>query len=192
MEEYHIDIQNEIRESMFVKEKSLKLVPKIAQAAKAIVDSYKKGGKLILFGNGGSAADAQHIAAELVNYLHIKDRPPLNSIALTVNPSILTSISNDFSYEEVFSKQIQALANENDVVIGMSTSGNSKNVINGLEEAKRKGCFIIGMTAESGGAMKDLPHILLNSPSPKTNRAQEIHILIGHILCSLVERELYR
>lgn len=192
MEDFHIDIQNEIRESAFVKEKVLKLVPKIAEAAESIVASYKKGGKLILFGNGGSAADAQHIASELVNYMHLKDRAPLNAIALTVNSSVLTAISNDFSYDDVFSKQIECLVDDKDVVIGISTSGNSKNIIKGLEAAKRKGCFTIGMTAESGGAMRDIPHLLLNAPSPKTNRAQEVHILIGHILCSLIEREIYR
>ena len=190
MGKYIDNIEQEIRETILVKEKTLKLSNTIAQAAKVIIESYKKGGKLVAFGNGGSAADAQHIVAELVNKLYF-NRPMLNAIALTVNTSVLTSIGNDSSFDEIFSRQLESLVDEKDIVIGISTSGNSKNVIKGLETAKKNGSLTIGMTGETGGNMKDVSDILINVPSNKTTRIQESHITIAHIICNLIERELF-
>ena len=190
MQEFLDDVEQEIMESILVKEQTLKLAPTIAKTAKIVVDSYKKGGKLVIFGNGGSASDAQHIVGELVNKFHL-DRPMLNALALTVNTSVLTAIGNDLSYDEVFSRQIENLVDERDVVIGLSTSGNSKNVIKGIEAAKKRGSITVAMTGHSGGKIKDLPDILLNVPSASTPRIQEAHITIGHIICALVERELF-
>lgn len=190
MQNYIDDVEHEIRESVLVKEQTMRLAPIIAETTQAVVDCYKKGGKLVMFGNGGSAADAQHIVAELVNKLHF-DRPMLNALALTVNTSVLTAIGNDSSYDNIFSRQIESLVDEKDIVIGLSTSGNSVNVIKGLEAAKKLGCVTIAMTGHSGGKMKNIPEILINIPSNKNTRIQEAHITIGHIICALVEREMF-
>lgn len=167
-----------------------KILDKLQDVTKRIVDSYKRGGKLVLFGNGGSAADAQHISAELVNKFKI-DRPMLNSIALNVNTSIITAIANDISYEDIFSRQIEHLVNQMDVVIGLTTSGNSKNVIKGLLTAKSKGALTIAFTGKSGGRVKDVADIVLNMPTDSTQRIQEMHITVGHIICEIVENELF-
>lgn len=161
-----------------------------------MVKCYKGGGKVVIFGNGGSAADAQHIVGELVNKLNI-NRPMLNAIALTVNTSVLTAIANDSSYDNVFSRQIEFLVEKKDVVIGISTSGNAENVLNGLREAKKRGATVIYFTGNDGGKIREvgekeeLIDIILNVPSNKTPRIQEAHILAGHIICELVEYELY-
>jgi D-sedoheptulose 7-phosphate isomerase len=165
-------------------------INKVEDVTKRIVESYKRGGKLVLFGNGGSASDAQHISAELVNKFKI-DRPMLNAIALNVNTSIITAIANDISYDQIFSRQIEHLVDHKDVVIGLTTSGNSKNVINGLITAKNKGALTIAFTGKSGGKVKDVVDILMNVPSDSTQRIQEMHITIGHIICELVEQELF-
>jgi len=184
-------IMDEFRESIDVKEKSLKeLVDKIEETSKKIIDCYRKGGKLIVFGNGGSAADAQHIVAELVNKLNF-DRPMLNALALTVNTSVLTAIGNDSSYDNVFSRQIESLAKPGDVIMGISTSGNSVNVVKAMEKAKTIGALTIGMTGQDGGKLKSFSDILLNVPSKKTQRIQEVHITIGHIICGLVEEKIF-
>ena len=185
-------IRQELNESILVKEKTKSLAPQIAKATQAILNSYKNNGKVVFFGNGGSAADAQHLAAELINKQYIDNRPPLAALAFTVDSSVLTCIGNDVHYNEVFAKQVQALVNKNDVVVGISTSGNSPNVIRGLEEAKKKGSYTIAMTGETGGKMQDLPGLLINVPSKKVSRIQEAHITIGHIICGLVEEKLFK
>ena len=161
----------------------------IETTAKLCINSLKKGGKILIFGNGGSAADAQHIAAELVGR-YKNDRKALAAIALTTDSSAITSISNDYGYSRVFERQIEALANGDDVVIGISTSGSSKNVINGLAFAKEIGCTVIGFSGKVGETMNILCDINLSVPSDDTPRIQEMHILIGHIICSYIEEYL--
>jgi len=152
--------------------------------SEAIVD----GKKLLLFGNGGSAADAQHIAAELTGR-YKSERKGLPAIALTTDTSALTAIGNDYGYKEVFKRQIEALANKGDIVIGISTSGNSKNVIKALKKAKKKGCKTIGLSGKDGGEMNEVCDINIVVPSNDTPRIQEMHILIGHIICQSVDNE---
>jgi D-sedoheptulose 7-phosphate isomerase len=165
-------------------------IVKIEKAAQMIVDCYKKGGKVVLFGNGGSAADAQHIAAELVGKYKL-ERKALPAIALNINTSIITAIGNDYGFEKVFSRQVEALVNENDVVIALSTSGNSENVIAGVLRAKDRGAKVVALTGSSGGRLKESADILLNVPSDDTPRIQEAHITIGHIICGLVENSFF-
>ena len=166
------------------------LLGKIEYVTKKIIEAYKKGGKLVIFGNGGSASDAQHIAGELVSKFYL-DRPMLNALALNVNSSIITAIANDISYDDVFARQVEHLVDYRDVVIGLSTSGNSRNVIKALQVAKNKGAVAIGFTGRNGGKLKDCVNVLVNIPSDSTPRIQEAHILTGHIICELVERELF-
>jgi len=160
----------------------------IKNAAEICISSLKKGGKILILGNGGSAADAQHIAAELVGR-YKADRQGLPAIALSTDTSVLTSISNDFGYEFVFERQIQALANKNDVIIGISTSGKSKNIINAMSYAKNIGCSTVGISGKDGGEMNNICDINIIVPSDDTPRIQEMHILIGHTLCYLIEQE---
>jgi len=155
-----------------------------------IIESYRNGGKVVIFGNGGSAADAQHIAGELVNRMYF-DRPMLNSIALTVNTSVLTAIANDSSYDKIFSRQIEKLVEPKDVVIGISTSGNSPNVVEGLKSTKEIGALAVGFTGDKDGKMNEYCDIILKIPSKEVSRIQEGHILAAHIICELVEEELY-
>lgn len=161
----------------------------IIDAADKIAESVSSGHKLLLFGNGGSAADAQHIAAEFVNRFRI-ERPPLAALALTTDTSVLTSIGNDYSFDDVFSKQIIALGKAGDVALGISTSGNSKNVIKAIEAAKGNGLFSIGFTGRGGG-LALLADIVFTVESDITARIQEVHITLGHILCELVDRKLF-
>lgn len=154
-----------------------------------IIRAYQAGGKVVLFGNGGSAADAQHIAGELVGRF-MRERRALPAIALTTNTSTLTAMANDCGYETVFSRQVEALVNEKDVVIGISTSGNSPNVIEAIKAAKTKGARTIGLTGRSGGRLAEAADLVLAVPSDSTPRIQEAHITIGHIVCELVEKEL--
>jgi D-sedoheptulose 7-phosphate isomerase len=147
----------------------------------------EKNGKVILFGNGGSASDSQHIAAELVGRFK-KDRTALAAIALTVNTSVLTSLANDYGYEVVFARQIEALGQKNDVAIGISTSGKAKNVANGLRQAKKMGLKTVALTGGDGGEIAKLAEVSLVVPSPVTARIQEAHITIGHIICELIEQ----
>ena len=158
----------------------------IEQAASAIISAVKKGGKLIVFGNGGSAADSQHIVAELVGRFQ-KERMAIPAIALTTNTSSLTAISNDYGYDVSFSRQLEALAKKGDVVLGISTSGNAKNVIEAAKKAKGLGLTVIGLTGGRGGRIARIADINIAVPSDVTARIQESHILIGHILCELVE-----
>jgi D-sedoheptulose 7-phosphate isomerase len=185
-------IKNIIKESIQVKEKLLKNQSReIYRAAKLIISCLKKGGKVIIFGNGGSAADSQHIVAELVGRFQ-KERKPLPAIALTTNTSILTAIANDYNYESVFQKQIEALANKKDVVIGISTSGKAKSVINGIITAKRMGIKTISLTGKKGTQFAKLTDISIVVPSEVTARIQESHITVGHILCELIEEKLFK
>ena len=158
----------------------------IESIAELTIESLKSNGKIILFGNGGSAADAQHIAAELVGR-YKTSRKGLAAIALTTDSSVLTSIGNDFGYENIFKRQLEALLNKNDLVIGISTSGNSSNVTNALEYAKNYGAKVVGFSGGDGGAMNKICNINLIIPSNDTPRIQEMHIFIGHTLCHLVD-----
>ena len=159
----------------------------IAPLASAWVSALKEGKKIIFFGNGGSAADAQHLAAELVVRYRI-DRPALAGLALTTDTSILTAHSNDFGYDTVFSRQIEALAQPGDVVVGISTSGTSKNVLLGLQAANKRGCVTIAFTGEKGADCAAEAKLSFKAPSAVTARVQECHLLIGHLLCDIAEQ----
>lgn len=155
-----------------------------------ITNVYKNDGKVLWCGNGGSAADAQHLAAELSGRFYY-DRPPLFSEALHVNTSYTTAVANDYSYDVIYSRLVKAMGRKGDVLIGLSTSGNSGNVIKAFEEARQSGITTIGFTGETGGKMKPLCDILINIPSTDTPRIQECHMLLGHTICELVEMALY-
>ncbi len=166
------------------------MAAEIATAATAIAEAFKAGRKLLLFGNGGSAADAQHIAAEFMNRFLI-ERPPLPAIALTTDTSILTSIANDYAFDEIFSKQLKALGKKGDVALGITTSGSSGNVLKALRAAKKLGMTTIALTGE-GGKAASLSDIALQIPSRSTPRIQEAHIAVGHILCDLTDTILFK
>ncbi len=186
-------IREQIRKSADLKIKLLKspaILDIIEEASSTILKSLRSGHKLLLAGNGGSAADAQHLAAEFVNKFNF-DRPGLPALALTTDTSILTSVGNDSSFMQVFARQISALGNRGDVFIGISTSGKSPNLVEALKAAKQKELLTIGITGASGGTMKDLCEICIMVPSEETPRIQEAQILIGHIICSLVEEEFF-
>ncbi len=157
----------------------------------AIVDAFRAGNKLLLCGNGGSAADAQHLAAEFTGRFY-KDRQGLPAEALHVNTSYLTSVANDYSFDVVYSRMVTGIGNKGDILIGLSTSGNSTNIINALTAAKEKEMITVGFTGEEGGKMKNLCDYLINIPSNDTPRIQESHILIGHIICQLAEEKYFR
>ena len=161
----------------------------IINACKMALDVIYSGNKIIFCGNGGSAADSQHLAAEFVGRFK-NERRGLPSIALTTDTSILTAIGNDYSYDYIFERQIEALANEGDLLIGISTSGNSENVINAVKKAKQLNCRVIGFTGKNGGLMKSICDINLIVPSSITARIQEVHILIGHILCKYIDEKI--
>jgi D-sedoheptulose 7-phosphate isomerase len=183
-------ISQRIEASIAVKQRLLSYTEICAEVAERIIRAYKKGNKALLFGNGGSAADAQHIAAEFVGRFYL-DRSALPALALTVDTSSLTAIGNDYAYDQIFSRQIEAFGQAGDVAIGISTSGNSCNVIEGLRAAKRKGMVAVGMTGESGGQLKAEVDYCICVPSRDTPRIQEAHMLVGHILCELVEQALF-
>lgn len=166
------------------------LLETIENVAMQIINCFKSGGKVLFCGNGGSAADAQHIAAELSGRFY-KDREPLFAEALHVNTSHLTAVANDYSYDEVFSRLVKAKGRLGDVLIGISTSGNSPNIIKAIETANQLGLITVGLTGQTGGKMKDLCKYLINVPSTDTPRIQEAHITIGHIICEIVEKELF-
>lgn len=183
-------IKEILLESIQVKEELLRSkVGVIIEIANLLIGSLKKGGKAILFGNGGSAADAQHIAAELIGRFK-KDREALAAIALTTNTSVITALANDYGYEVIFSKQIEALGEKNDIVIGLSTSGKAKNVILALKQAKKTGLKAIAFTGGDGGEIAKIADISLIIPSSVTARIQEAHITVGHIICELTEQRL--
>lgn len=156
----------------------------------SIVDCYKNNKKVVLFGNGGSAADAQHIATELMGR-YTMERDSLPALALTVNPLVMTAVANDYGYRQTFERQVAGLVAPGDVVIGLSTSGVSENVILGILKAKEKGAKTIAFTGEGGGELKGIVHILFEAPSKNTGRVQEVHMTAGHIICELVEQSLF-
>jgi D-sedoheptulose 7-phosphate isomerase len=166
------------------------LLKNIAAVAARVVAAYRGGHKLLLAGNGGSAADAQHIAGEMVNRFRF-DRPALPAVALSTDTSVLTAIGNDSSFDQVFARQIQALGRPGDVFIGISTSGNSPNIVKALQECKRRGIVRVGLTGQAGGAMRAGCDYCLRVPARETPRIQEAHILLAHILCGLVEEALF-
>jgi D-sedoheptulose 7-phosphate isomerase len=165
-------------------------LPKLVDLIKMTAQTFEVGNKIFFFGNGGSAADAQHLAAEFVNR-YVIDRPPLPAIALTTDTSILTSVSNDLSFNDIFAKQLRALGKEGDIAIGISTSGNSSNVAKALEVAKEMRMKTVALTGNDGGVLAKIADISLIVPSTSTPRIQEIHILVGHILCEMVEHQLF-
>lgn len=186
-------ITSQIEESIRVKQVLLdQQVELIQRVADVLTESLKNGGKVLFCGNGGSAGDSQHIATELIVQLSSEfKRPAIPAIALTTNTSALTACANDYGYEYVFSRQVEALGNKGDVLVGISTSGNSQNVLNAFNVAKEKGMIAVGLSGQSGGKMKDLCDHIICVDSKNPNRIQESHILIGHILCDLIQHQLY-
>jgi D-sedoheptulose 7-phosphate isomerase len=179
------------QESLSVKEAFMKdSLPQLAKVVDMIVSCYRQGGKVLLFGNGGSSSDACHIAGELVSRFY-KDRKGLPAIALGTNMATLTSISNDYSYEDIFSREVEAHGQKGDIAIGISTSGNSKNVLKAMEKARQMGLKTIALTGGTGGKLKDNADLSIVVPSKMTPRIQETHITLGHAVCELVEEELF-
>jgi len=184
-------IKSELKESIETKNQVLKtLVPQIEKAARAMIEALKAGNKIMFFGNGGSAADSQHLAAELIGRYR-KERKSLPAIALTTDTSIGTAISNDYGFEVLFARQVEGLAKPGDIAFGISTSGNSRNVIEGLEKAREMGCKTIGLLGCDGGKIAEASDISIIVPCNTTPRIQESHITIGHILCQLIENEIF-
>lgn len=186
-------VRKAIEESIKVKTDILsdnKILDTINLVSVKIAESLKNGGKVLFCGNGGSAADAQHLAAELSGRFYY-DRNPLPAEALHVNTSYLTAVANDYSYDVVYSRLIKGMGKRNDVLVCLSTSGNSKNILYAIEEAQKIGMLVIGLTGITGGKMKDLCHHLINVPSTDTPRIQESHIMIGHIICEIIESKLF-
>lgn len=186
--DHEADIVKQIEDSIGLKKHLQREAGTLVTIAEQLIQALRKGNKVLLFGNGGSAADAQHIAGELAGRFH-RDRAPLPAIALTTNSSSLTAIANDYGYEYVFARQLQGLVKKGDVVIGISTSGESPSVLVAMEEAKRRGAITIAFTGQ-GGRLKELADYVLSIPSRDTPRIQEAHITAGHILCYLVEQAL--
>jgi D-sedoheptulose 7-phosphate isomerase len=185
-----LQIEQQIKDSSATISACLEQSELIANISSLVIAAFRNGHKLFLFGNGGSASDAEHIATELSGRFKL-ERPSLPALSLTANTSTLTAIANDYGFEMLFSRQLEGLATTGDVVIGISTSGNSPNVINGLKFAKSVGATTIAMTGKSGGKLKEFADYCLCIPSDDTPRIQEAHIMIGHILCDLVEKDLF-
>ena len=186
-----IEIKNRIQDSIDLKKKILSnsyLIGNLNKSIKVIVKCIRQEGKIMIAGNGGSAADAQHFAGELVGKFLIK-RKALPAIALTTDTSIITSLSNDISYDIIFQRQLEAISKNDDVFIGLSTSGNSKNIIEAMKYCRENGIITIGITGETGGKMKELSDLLINVPSNETQRIQESHLMIYHIICEFVEQQ---
>src|SRR3984957_4472077 len=182
------EIRRQLEESARVKQSfSNELVGRIAQFAEKSSTALRDGGKIVFFGNGGSAADALHLAAELVVRLRA-DRPGLAALALTTNPSVLTAAGNDYGFERIFSRQIESLVAARDVLVALSTSGASPNIVRGIESGRGRGAYLVAFTGETGGALAGKVDLLLNVPSQDPQRIQEAHITIGHIACSLIEQ----
>ena len=181
-------IRNEFKEHIKIANLLENLTDNVASSAQLCIDCIRSGGKILLFGNGGSAADAQHIAAELVGKYQ-SDRKGLPAIALTTDTSSLTSIGNDFGFRHVFNRQVEAIANSGDVAIGISTSGKSENVISALKLASKLNCKTIGFSGQNGGEMNKICNINIAIPSGNTPRIQEMHIIIGHTLCYLIDQK---
>ncbi|MCT7433170.1 D-sedoheptulose 7-phosphate isomerase [Aliarcobacter cryaerophilus] len=186
-------ISNQVKKSIDVKQQLLEnqeLMDLIKEVALKTTEIYKNGNKTLIAGNGGSAADAQHIAGEFVSKFYF-DRPGIPSIALTTDTSIITAIGNDYGYEKLFARQVQANGVKGDIFIGISTSGNSANIIEALKECKEKGIISVGLTGEKGGKMAEMCDYCIKVPSNETPRVQEVHILIGHIICAVVEEAIF-
>ena len=187
MSAYTEEIRRQLAESARVKQAfSDALVARIAEFAQRSAAAIRRGGKLVFFGNGGSAADAQHLAAELVVRLRT-ERPSLPALALTTNTSVLTAAGNDYGFECIFSRQMESLVGPHDVIVALSTSGTSPNIVKAIETARARGSFLVALTGETGGALAGKVDILLDVPSRDPQRIQEAHITIGHIVCSLIE-----
>lgn len=186
-------IKQNIEDSISLKSKILadeNILSKVDKVSSAIIKCYQEKGKVLFCGNGGSAADSQHLAAELSGRYYY-DRPPLSADALHVNTSYLTAVANDYSYEEVYARLLQGVGNEGDIIIGLSTSGNSSNILKALKVAKEKKMFTVGFTGDGGGEMAEHCDILIAIPSKDTPRIQECHMLIGHAICHIVELSLF-
>ena len=186
-------IKKNINDSLTVKQNLMqndKLINQVVDVANQIIKAFKGDKKLLFCGNGGSAADAQHLAAEFSGRYYL-NRAPLHAEALHTDTSFMTAVANDFSFAEVYSRLIEGIGKQGDILIGMSTSGNSKNVTKALEQAKKQGLTTIGFTGQKGGEMNTHCDVLLNIPSNDTPRIQECHLMIGHAICELVEKELF-
>lgn len=186
-------LTRKIQESVDLKSSLLNktaILQTTASVANEIIACYRAGGKVLWCGNGGSAADSQHLAAELSGRFYY-DRPPLFSEALHVNTSYTTAVANDYSYDVIYSRLVEAMAKKGDVLMGLSTSGNSANVVKAFEKARESGVITVGFTGESGGKMKSLSNYLINIPSTDTPRIQECHMLLGHCICEMVEAALF-
>ena len=182
------EIRRQLEESVRVKQAiSDDLIGRIAQFYEKSAAALRAGGKLVFFGNGGSAADAIHLAAELVVRLR-NNRKGLAALALSTNPSVLTAAGNDYGFEHIFSRQIESLVTREDVLVALSTSGNSPNILRAVETGRARGAYLVAFTGETGGALVDKVNLLLNVPSHDPQRIQEVHITIGHIACSLIEQ----
>lgn len=187
-------IRDRIQKSIEVKQKMAaddRLLGAIEAAASAMTTCFRNGHKVLFCGNGGSAADAQHLAAELSGRFYF-DRPPLPAEAAHVNTSFLTAVANDYSFETAYARYVQGSCRKGDVLVAISTSGNSGNIIRAIDAARSLGMITVGMTGESGGKMKEMVDILINVPSGDTPRIQESHILAGHIICEMVEKDLFQ
>jgi D-sedoheptulose 7-phosphate isomerase len=186
-------IKSKIEDSIIIKNKLLKneiILSTLEQIINDIITSYKAGGKVLWCGNGGSAADAQHLAAELSGRFYY-DRPPLFSEALHVNTSYTTAVANDYSYDIIYSRLVEAMGKKNDILIGLSTSGNSQNVVKAIEKANQLGLTTVAFTGESGGQLKNISKYLINIQSTNTPRIQECHMILGHTICEIVEMKLF-
>jgi D-sedoheptulose 7-phosphate isomerase len=186
-------IKDIIQASIAVKQQILtdeKLVQTVKDCVQVIVQAFKNGNKVLFCGNGGSAADAQHLAAEFSGRFYT-DRDALPAEALHCNTSYITAVANDYSYDVIYSRMIKGIGNKGDILVGLSTSGNSKNIINAFDVALEKGITTIGLTGSTGGKMKEVSHHLLNVPSTDTPRIQESHIMLGHIICQMVEEQYF-
>jgi len=192
--EFQNQVRNAIAASIAAKQRLLadgQIVSTLARVSQILVEALRNGNKLMVFGNGGSAADAQHIAAEFVGRFAF-NRPALPALALSVNTSCVTAIGNDYGFDLVFARQVEALARPGDVAVGISTSGNSPNVIRGLEAAGGIGLHTVGFSGAAGGKLKQIANFCLCAPSEETPRIQECHILMGHILSEIAEREIFK
>jgi D-sedoheptulose 7-phosphate isomerase len=190
--EFEAVAQQRVREStgLLARLEEPEAVAALAAVARAVGDSYRGGGKLLLFGNGGSAAGAQHIAAEFVGRF-LLERPAMPALALTTNTSALTALANDYAFELIFARQVEAFGQAGDVALGISTSGNSPNVIEGVRAARRAGLVTVGLTGRSGNALAEEVDHCLRAPSDETPRIQEAHVLMAHVVCELVEDDLH-
>ncbi|HNX79394.1 MAG TPA: D-sedoheptulose 7-phosphate isomerase [Prolixibacteraceae bacterium] len=186
-------IEEKIKESILLKQRVLEdreLLQRVGKAAGLLTSALEEGRKALFCGNGGSAADAQHLAAELSGKFYL-DRPPLPAEACHVNSSFVTAYSNDYSFARAFARYVEAFGQEGDVLVALSTSGNSENILEAIYSARSRGMTVIGFTGMSGGMMKDLCDVLINIPSNDTPRIQELHITIGHILCEMTEKQIF-